>query len=71
MIIFLKKMKKMKKINKDNLIYINGGNTQCEKAGTLFGFGAFLTAIPVTALAGVFIMSFGAAAIIAYDCPIQ
>ena len=57
----------MKKISIENLTNIIGGDV-CQEAGWLFGLGAFATAIPVTAMAGVFIMTVAAGTLSQNNC---
>lgn len=60
----------MRKIEIYKMTPINGGLTQCETAGRIFGIGLVTIGIPLAGFAGVFIASFGAAALYAYDCDI-
>lgn len=57
----------MKTINKNELSKISGGDV-CKEAGWLFGLGAFATANPFTALAGVFILTVAAGTLAMNDC---
>lgn len=60
----------MKTISNKKMETINGGEISCQQAGWLLGMGAFFTAIPVTAPAGLLMMTFGAGTLSFNDCPL-
>lgn len=60
----------MNKINKNKMSDICAGEISCQQAGWLLGFGAFFTAIPVTAPVGLLMMTFGAGTLSFNGCEI-